>query len=162
MANKLVKEHITSYVLESINDKSSPNHYQLEKSCLTDSKISDIEHLFNMKENMYRILITFMFGNDTFINDISVAQEYYHPITTQKFLPTKKQIFPSSSSSNNEQSSSSNIKKIKLKIFSKVHGYKSLEKQMSTKKNQRSLKKRNWHRGYTKYFFEAFNMEFYN
>ena len=30
MTNKLVKEHITSYVLESVNDKKSPNHYQLE------------------------------------------------------------------------------------------------------------------------------------
>ena len=48
MTNKLVKEHITSYVLESINDKNSPNHYQLEKSCLTDFKISDIERLFDM------------------------------------------------------------------------------------------------------------------
>ena len=64
-----------------------------------------------MKDNDYRILITSMFGNDKFINEISVAQEYYHPLTTQDGLPTKKQIFTSSSSSNNEQSSSCNIKK---------------------------------------------------
>ena len=128
-------------MLESINDKSSPNHYQLQKSCLTDSKISDIERLFNMKENIYRILITYMFGNDTFINEISVAQEFYYPITTKNVLPTKKQIFPSSSSSNNQQSSSSNIKKSKLKIVSKVPGYKSLEKRMSTKQKSAFIKK---------------------
>ena len=82
-----------------------------------------------MKENDYRILITSMFENDTFINEISFDQEYYHPINTQDILPTKKQIFPFSSSSNNEQSSSSNIKKSKLKIIRKVvPGYKSLEK----------------------------------
>ena len=111
MANKFVKEHIKLYVLESINDKNSPNYYQLEKSCLTDFKISDIERFFEMKENNYRLLITSMFENNTFVNDISAAQEYYHPINTQDILPTKKQIFPFSSSSNNEQSSSSNIKK---------------------------------------------------
>ena len=81
-ANRLVKKDIISYVFESINDNSS-NHDQLKKSCLTDSKISDIERLFNMKENYYRILITSMFGNDKFINEILVAQEYYHLLTTQ-------------------------------------------------------------------------------
>ena len=55
-----------------------------------------------MKENDYRLLITSMFENDTFVNEISAAQEYYHPINTQDMLPTKKQIFPFSSSSNNE------------------------------------------------------------
>ena len=77
--------------------------------CLTDSKKSDIERLFNMKENEYRILITSMFGNKIFINEISVEQEYYHPLTTQHVLPTKTHIFISSSLSNNEQFSSSNI-----------------------------------------------------
>ena len=101
MTNKLVKKHITSYVLESITDKSS-NHDELEKSCLTDSKISDIECLFNMKDNDYRILIISMFGNNIFINGITVALEYHHPLTTQDVLPTKKQISTSSSSSNNE------------------------------------------------------------
>ena len=92
MANKLVKKHITSYVLESITDNSS-NNDKLEKSCLTDSKISDTKCLFNMKENDYRILITFMLGNDIFINKITVALEYHYPLTTQDVLPTKKQNF---------------------------------------------------------------------
>ena len=48
MTAKLVQEHIKLYVLESINDKNLPNYYQLEKSCLPDFKISDIERLFDM------------------------------------------------------------------------------------------------------------------
>ena len=88
-ANRLVKKDIISYVFESINDNSS-NHDQLKKSCLTDSKISDIECLFNMKENDYRILITSMFGNDKFINEITVALEYNYQILTQDILLTKK------------------------------------------------------------------------
>ena len=89
MANKLVKQHIASYMLEAITDKSS-NHNELEKSCLTDSKISDIECLFNMKENDYRILITSMLGNDKYINEITVALEYNYQILTQDILLTKK------------------------------------------------------------------------
>ena len=108
IAKKLVKQHVNSYVLESITDKSS-NHDELEKLCLIDSKILDIEFLFNMKENDSRILITSMFGNDTFINEITVALEYYYPLTIQHVLPTKTHIFISSSLSNNEQFSSSNI-----------------------------------------------------
>ena len=89
MANKLVKQHIASCMLEAITDKSS-NHNELEKPCLTDSKISDIECLFNMKENDYRILITSMFGNDKFINEITVALEYNYQILTQDILLIKK------------------------------------------------------------------------
>ena len=108
IANNIVKQHITSYMFESITDKSS-NHDELEKSCLTNSKISDIEFLSNIKENDYRILITSMFGNDISINEFAVALEYNYPLLTQDVLPTKKQNSTSSSSSNNEQSSSSNI-----------------------------------------------------
>ena len=100
ITKKLVKQHINSYVLESITDKSS-NHDELEKSCLTDSKILDIECLFNMKENDSRILITSMFGNNIFINEITVPLEYHYPLFTQDVLPTMKQISTSSSSSNN-------------------------------------------------------------
>ena len=90
IANNIVKQHITSYMFESITDKSS-NHDELEKSCLTNSKISDIECLFNMKENDYCILITSMFETDKFINEITVTLEYNYPIYTQDILPTKKQ-----------------------------------------------------------------------
>ena len=83
MTTKLVKEHIKLYVMESINDKNSPNHNELEKSCLTDIKILDIQCLFDMKENDCRLFITSVFENDSFVNEISAAQEYYHPINTQ-------------------------------------------------------------------------------
>ena len=132
IAKKLVKQHVNPYVLESITDKS-PNHDELEKSCLIDSRILDIECLFNMKENDYRMLITSMFGNDIFINVITGTLEYHYPLLTQDVLPTKKQISTSSSSSNNGQSSSSNIKKIKLKLVRNLPRYKSLEKRMTTK-----------------------------
>ena len=64
MTTKLVKEHIKMYVMESINDKNSPNHFELEKSCLTDIKLSDMQRLFDIKENDHRLLITSMFEND--------------------------------------------------------------------------------------------------
>ena len=87
---KLVRQHILSYVLNAITDKSS-THDELEKFSLSDSKISDIECLFNMKENDYCILITSMFETDKFINEITVTLEYNYPIYTQDILPTKKQ-----------------------------------------------------------------------
>ena len=42
LANKLVNQHITSYVLDVITVKST-NHNELEKLCLTDSKILEME-----------------------------------------------------------------------------------------------------------------------
>ena len=42
MTNKNVKEHIKAFVLESINENNTPNHFELEKSCLTNTKISDV------------------------------------------------------------------------------------------------------------------------
>ena len=47
--------------MESINDKNSHNRDELEKSCLPDSKILDIQGLLDIKENDYRLLITSMF-----------------------------------------------------------------------------------------------------
>ena len=42
MTTKLIKEYINVFVLESINDNNSPNHFELEKLCLTNIKISEI------------------------------------------------------------------------------------------------------------------------
>ena len=75
MITKLVKEHIKVFVLEPINDNNSPNHFELGKSCLTDIKISDIQRLFVIKENDYRLLITSLFEPDSFINEITASQE---------------------------------------------------------------------------------------
>ena len=64
MTIKNVKEHIKAFVLESINDSNTPNHFDLEKSCLTDTKISDVQRSFAIFENEYRSLITSLFEND--------------------------------------------------------------------------------------------------
>ena len=82
-----------------------------------------------------------MFENDSFVNKISAAQEYYHPINTQDIVPSKRQIFPFSSSSNNKQSSSSNNKKKKQiencqKGGARVQRFRKNEFQQN--KNQRS------------------------
>ena len=60
MTNKLVKQQITSYVLNAVPVKRT-NHDELEKSCLTDSKMSNIECSFKIKDNDYRSLITLLF-----------------------------------------------------------------------------------------------------
>ena len=70
-------------MLESINENNTPNHFDLEQSCLTDTKISDGQRLFVIRENDYRSLITSLFGNVLFINDITASKEYYNPISTQ-------------------------------------------------------------------------------
>ena len=89
MANKLVKKHITSYVLDVIPDKGT-NYDELEKSCFTGSNISDIEYLFKMKENDYRSLIISLFETDKFINGITDVLAFDYQILTQDVLPTKK------------------------------------------------------------------------
>ena len=87
MTNKNVKEHTKAFVLESMNENNTPDHFELEKSCLTDTKISDVLGLFVIKENEYRLLITSLFENDSFINDITASQEFYNPISTQDIFP---------------------------------------------------------------------------
>ena len=93
MTNKNVKEHIKSFVLESMNENNTPDHFELEKSCLTDTKTSDVLGLFVIKENEYRLLITSLFENDSFINDITASQEFYNPISTQDFFLQKNKSF---------------------------------------------------------------------
>ena len=72
MANKLVKQYITSDVFDVI-PVNSTNHDELEKLCLTDSKISDIECSFKMRENDYRSFIALLFETDKFIDKITDA-----------------------------------------------------------------------------------------
>ena len=84
MVNKFVKQHTTSYVLGIITVKIT-NHNELENLCLTDSKILEIEYSFKMKENDYHSLIALLFGTDKFINDITDAFAFNHPISTQEY-----------------------------------------------------------------------------
>ena len=85
LANKLVKKHIISYVLNVIPVKST-NPKKLDKFCLLNSNISEIECLFQMKENNYRSLITLLFGSDNFIKEIIEALVFHHPISTQECM----------------------------------------------------------------------------
>ena len=110
MTIKNVKEHIKAFVLESINENNTPNHFDLEQSCLTDTKISDVQRSFVIFGNEYRSLITSLFENDLFINEITASQEYYNPINTQDMFPSKKQIIPFTSSTKIISSSSSSTK----------------------------------------------------
>ena len=111
MTNKLVKEPITSYVLDIISVKSI-NHNELEILTLTDSKISEIARLFKMKENDYHSLIYVLFVTDKSVNEITEALAYNHQICTQDGLPTKRirkldvktQSFTSATSSTNKKS----------------------------------------------------------
>ena len=73
MTIKNVKEYIKAFVLESINDSNTTNHFELEQSCLTNTKISDFQRSFAIFENEYRSLITSLFGNESFINDITAS-----------------------------------------------------------------------------------------
>ena len=109
LANKLVNQHITSYVLDVITVKST-NHNELEKLCLTDSKLSEIEYSFKIKENDYRSLITLLFGTDKLINDILDALAFNHPIFTQEYILSINYEKISSKDPNKSTNSSSNLK----------------------------------------------------
>ena len=59
----LVNEHILSYVTDMIAIKST-NPNELERLCLLESKISEIESLFQVTKKKYRKLIDSLFVND--------------------------------------------------------------------------------------------------
>ena len=82
MTNKLVKQYITSYVLDIIPVKII-NHNELEKLPLTDSKISEIARFFKIKQTDYRSLISVFCVTDKYLNDITEALAYNQPIFTQ-------------------------------------------------------------------------------
>ena len=113
-------------MLDVLTDKSS-NHDELENSCLTNSKMSDIECLFNMTENDYRILITSMFEADKFIRWDYGCSWIQLPNPYSNFL-TKKKSSTSSSSTNIEKSSSSNIKKNEIETCQKIFWVQNFRK----------------------------------
>ena len=109
MTIKYVKQRIKAFVLESINDSNTPNHFELEQSCLTDTKISDIQRSLCIFENEYRSLITSLYENESFINEIIDSQEYYNPISTQDIFFLQKKIIRSTSSTKITSTSSTKI-----------------------------------------------------
>ena len=86
-----------------------------------------------MKENNYRSLIKLLFETDKFINEITDALAFNHPIFTQDILPAKKQIPTSSTSSNS--------KKNKWKLVKNIHGYNLLEKRTTQHLRKKAIGK---------------------
>ena len=78
----LVNKRILSYVTDMIAIKST-NPNELEKLCLLESKISEIDTLFQVTEKAYRKLIDSLFVNDKFLKEIDECLAYNYPITTQ-------------------------------------------------------------------------------
>ena len=61
----------------------STNPNELEKLCLLESKISEIESLFQVTEKAYCKLIYSLFVNDKFLKEIDECLAYNYPLTTQ-------------------------------------------------------------------------------
>ena len=81
----LVNDHILSYVMDMIAIKST-DPIELEKLCLLEPKISEIEDLFKMTEKDYRKMIDLLFVNNEFLTEIDECLAYNYPITTQECM----------------------------------------------------------------------------
>ena len=89
MKAKLVREHIKTYVLDTIPNKER-SHSKLEILTLTHSKIYEIKSSFGIEENDYRNLISVLFTSDFFINEITETLAFNHAIYTQDVIPSEK------------------------------------------------------------------------
>ena len=89
MKAKLVREHIKTYVLDTIPNKER-SHSELENLTLTHSKIYEIKSSFGIEENDYRNLISVLFTSDFFINEITETLAFNHAIYTQDVIPSEK------------------------------------------------------------------------
>ena len=90
MKAKLIRNHIKTYVLDTIPDKER-SHSELEKLTLTHSKIYEIKSSFVIEENDYRSLIFVLFTSDLFVNKITEKLSFNHAIYTQDVIPPKKE-----------------------------------------------------------------------
>jgi len=64
----------------------STDPIELEKLCLLESKISEIEDLFQVTEKDYRKLIDLSFVSHKFLTEIDECLAYNYPITTQECM----------------------------------------------------------------------------
>ena len=64
----------------------STDPIELEKLCLLESKLSDIEDLFQVTEKDYRKLIDLLFVNHKFLTEIDECIAYNYPVTTQECM----------------------------------------------------------------------------
>jgi len=134
---RLVNKHILSYVMDLIAIKStSPN--ELERLCLLESKISEIESLFQVTKKTYCKLIDTLFVNDKFLKEIDECLAYNYPLTTQDCLLslTCEEESSSSSETNKCTASTSNLKEKK----STLSPAKSKESTLSSPETTLNLK----------------------
>ena len=82
---RLVNNHVLSYVMDLIAIKSA-SHDELERLCLLESKISEIESLYQVTKKTYCNLIDTLFVNDKFLKEIDDCLAYNYPLTTQDCL----------------------------------------------------------------------------
>ena len=68
----------------------STNPIELEKLCLLEPKISEIEDLFKVTEKDYRKLIDLLFVNNNFLTEIDECLAYNYPITTKQCMLSLK------------------------------------------------------------------------
>lgn len=123
MTIKNVKQHITTYVFDSIIPLKNRSHMELEMLILIPSKIYEITQSFDIKENDYRSLITALFLTDSFISQITETIEYVYPIYIQDVLSSKQNTtldketttLSTTTTILSPSSTSSNVKRSKLK-----------------------------------------------
>ena len=89
MKAKLVREHIKTYVLDTIPNKER-SHSELENLTLIYSKIYEIKSSFGIEENDYRNLISVLFTSDLFVNEITETLAFNYAIYTQDVIPSEK------------------------------------------------------------------------
>ena len=80
----------------------STSRFELERLCLSESKISEIESEFQMTKKSYCNLIDTLFVKDNFLKEIDDFLAYNYPLSTQDCLkstlsPTKTKESTSSS-----------------------------------------------------------------
>ena len=97
--------------MDLIAIKSTSPH-ELERLCLLESKISEIESLFQVTKKIYRKLIDSLFVNDKFLKEIEECLAYNYPITTQDCMLslTCEEKSSSSPETNKCTTSTSNLK----------------------------------------------------
>ena len=115
----------------------STDPIELEKLCLLESKISEIENLFQVTERAYRKLIDSLFVNDNFLTEIDKCLAYNYPITTQECMLSLTCETNSSSSPETKKctASPSNLKEC---ISSKLKSKKSTTSPTTTKQSTSS------------------------
>lgn len=148
MKAKLVREHIKTYVLDTIPNKER-SHSELENLTLTHSKIYEIKSSFGIEENDYRNLISVLFTSDLFVNEITETLAFNYAIYTQDVIPSekkatleKKTTLSTTPSISSSSSTTPSIKKSKLKIVRSPYRYGRTKNKLLPSREKRQLEQR--------------------